>query len=74
MANQSKRRARASVYVLSTALIALGGASLSALPTPAKAEQTLPTVAPPPCPCVPGPMQGATSGPPDRADGGGGDG
>ena len=38
MANQSKHRTRISAYVLSTALIALGGASLSALPAPAKAN------------------------------------
>jgi hypothetical protein len=62
MVNQAKRRARASMYVLSTALIALGTASLSALPSPAKAEQaTAPTV-PPPCPCLPGSMQGVTNG------------
>ena len=38
MIDHTKRRARASVYVLSTALIALGAASLSALPGPAKAN------------------------------------
>jgi hypothetical protein len=40
MANQSKRQAQASAYVLSTALIALGAASLSAWPGPANAETT----------------------------------
>jgi hypothetical protein len=46
MAHQTKHRAQASVYVLSAALVALGTASLSALPAPAKAQQ--PTT-PPPC-------------------------
>jgi hypothetical protein len=40
MVHRAKRRARVSIYVLSTALIALGAASLSALPAPANAQQS----------------------------------
>ena len=39
MLHQTKHRARISLCVLSTALIAFGTASLSALPAPAKAQQ-----------------------------------
>jgi hypothetical protein len=52
MTNQSKRRTRISAYVLSTALIALGAASLSTVPTPAIAQQA-PCDDPRVCPCTP---------------------
>jgi len=47
MADRTKQRARPSLYVLSTALIALGAATLSALSAPANAQ---PSKSPPPCP------------------------
>ena len=40
MIRQTKHRARVSLYALSTALIALGTASLSGLPAPANAQQS----------------------------------
>jgi hypothetical protein len=45
MADQTKHRSRVSFYVLSTALIALGAASLGLLPIPAatQAPTSLPT-------------------------------
>jgi hypothetical protein len=47
MADRTKQRARASLYVLSTAQIALGAATLSALPGPANAQASK---SPLPCP------------------------
>jgi hypothetical protein len=53
MTNQSKRRSRISAYVRSTALSALGPASLTTVPTPARAQQA-PCGDPRVCSCAPG--------------------
>jgi hypothetical protein len=53
MTNQSKRRSRISAYVRSTVLSALGPASLTTVPTPARAQQA-PCGDPRVCSCAPG--------------------